>query len=548
MRMKRRFLAAALTAALMVSMLSGCASSKKDTQSDSQQTAVTTSMEQLNSKNEPDIIDDDYRTCYEVFVHSFYDSNDDGIGDLNGLAKKLDYIQELGCNEIWMMPIMPSPSYHKYDITDYEDIDPQYGTLDDFDNLISKCHDKGINVLIDFVINHTSSEHPWFKAASEYIKSLGADEEPDAAVCPYVEYYNFSREVKAGYNKLQGTDWYYESQFVDSMPDLNLENEAVRAEIDKIVGFWIDRGVDGFRLDAVIHYNDSDETQSIDDLAWLVSDIKGKKEDAYVVGEGWTTYREYAKYYRSGIDSMFDFDMAQQDGYIAKVLNGLSNNGATTYANAITDIDTEIRKYTDSYINAPFYTNHDMGRSAGYYNGDYASERTKMAQAMNLLMPGNAFLYYGEEIGMRGAANDPAKRLGMLWSDDSSTEGMCDDPEGAGNVEQENGSYDDQKDDPYSIYNFVKQTISIRNAFPEIARGTNTFESSLSDDKLCVFTREYNGQKVVMIFNTSQESAKVDVSGLGVSDAVAMLQTSEDAPEYKDGIAEMPAYSVLILK
>lgn len=548
MNMKKRFLTAALTAALMVSMLSGCASSKKDTQSDTQQAAVTTSMEQLNSKNEADIIDDNYRTCYEVFVHSFYDSNDDGIGDLNGLAKKLDYIQDLGCNEIWMMPIMPSPSYHKYDITDYEDIDPQYGTLDDFDNLISKCHDKGINVLIDFVINHTSSEHPWFKAASEYIKSLGADEEPDAAVCPYVEYYNFSREVKAGYNKLQGTDWYYESQFVDSMPDLNLENEAVRAEIDKVVGFWIDRGVDGFRLDAVIHYNDSDETQSIDDLAWLVSDIKSKKEDAYVVGEGWTTYREYAKYYRSGIDSMFDFDMAQQDGYIAKVLNGLSNNGATTYANAITDIDTKIRKYTDSYINAPFYTNHDMGRSAGYYNGDYASERTKMAQAMNLLMPGNAFLYYGEEIGMRGAANDPEKRLGMLWDDDSSAEGMCDDPEGAGNVEQENGSYDDQKDDPYSIYNFVKQTISIRNAFPEIARGTNTFESSLSDDKLCVFTREYNGQKVVMIFNTSQESAKADVSGLGVSNAVAMLQTSEDAPEYKDGIAEMPAYSVLILK
>ena len=94
----------------------------------------------------------------------------------------------------------------------------------------------------------------------------------------------------------------------------------------------------------------------------------------------------------------------------------------------------------------------------------------------------------------------------------------------------------------------MKQTISIRNAFPEIARGTNTFESSLSDDKLCVFTREYNGQKVVMIFNTSQESAKADVSGLGVSNAVAMLQTSEDAPEYKDGIAEMPAYSVLILK
>ena len=548
-RKMRKFAAAILTAALSISLLGGCASlGKKDTENTAKSEYQPTAMEQMNAKNDPNVIDDNYRTCYEVFVYSFYDSDGDGIGDLKGLTEKLDYIEDLGCNEIWMMPIMPSPSYHKYDVTDYENIDEQYGSLDDFDELVKQCHDRGINVIIDFVMNHTSSQHPWFKAASDYIKTLGADEEPDPSVCPYVDYYNFSRTNTAGYNQLPGTDWYYESQFVDSMPDLNLQSEAVRGEFDKIVSFWLDRGVDGFRLDAVLYYNNSNESESIDDLTWLVSNIKSKKSDAYVVGEGWTTYRQYAKYYKSGIDSMFDFDFSQQDGYIAKVLNGTANNGASTYGNAITDVNAEISQYTDSYIDAPFYTNHDMGRSAGYYNGDFEEEKTKMAQAMNLLMQGNAFLYYGEEIGMRGAANDETKRLGMRWTEDADAKGMCAGPKDAKETEQTYEALDKQIKDPYSIYNFVKQTIAIRSAFPEIARGTNTFEKDLSDEKLCVFTREYNGEKVVLIFNPSQEKASVDVSLLGVKEEVAMLQTTEKAPSFKDGVAELPAYSVMVLK
>ena len=546
----KRGTAKTLAAALILSLLAGCASNGKETETtaEAKKEYVPTAMEQLNAKNDPNVIDDNYRTCYEVFVYSFYDSDGDGIGDLKGLTEKLDYIEELGCNEIWMMPVMPSPSYHKYDVTDYENIDEQYGSLDDFDALVSECHDRGINVIIDFVMNHTSNQHPWFKAASDYIKTLGADEEPDPSVCPYVDYYNFSRTNTGGYNQLPGTDWYYESQFVDSMPDLNLQSEAVRSEFDKIVSFWLDRGVDGFRLDAVLYYNNNNETETIDDLTWLVGNIKSKKPDAYVVGEGWTTYRQYAKYYKSGIDSMFDFDFSQQDGYIAKVLNGTANNGASTYGNAITDINAEISKYTDSYIDAPFYTNHDMGRSAGYYNGDFEEEKTKMAQAMNLLMPGNAFLYYGEEIGMRGAVNDETKRLGMRWTDDTDAEGMCDGPKDAKETEQTYDSLDKQMEDPYSIYNFVKQTIAIRNAFPEISRGTNTFEKDLSDENLCVFTREYNGEKLVLIFNPSKEKASVDVSSLGVKDEVAMLQTREKTPAFKDGVAELPAYSVMVLK
>ncbi len=531
-----------LLAALLC--MTGCSTSSGDNNVKDEKSE----MEKLNEKNEQCKIDDAYRTCYEVFVYSFYDSDGDGIGDIKGVTEKLDYIKELGFNQIWLMPIMPSPSYHKYDVTDYKNIDEQYGSLDDFDELVQECHNRGINIIIDFVMNHTSSEHTWFTTAADYIRSLPEGNEPDVNECPYVDYYNFSREGKAGYNKLQGTDWYYESQFVDTMPDLNLQSEAVRSEFDDIVSFWLDRGVDGFRLDAVLYYNNNNESESIDDLTWLVSNIKSKKSDAYVVGEGWTTYRQYAKYYKSGIDSMFDFDFSQQDGYIAKVLNGSANHGASTYGNAITDINAEISQYTDSYIDAPFYTNHDMGRSAGYYNGDFEEEKTKMAQAMNLLMPGNAFLYYGEEIGMRGAANDETKRLGMRWTEDTDAEGMCDGPENAKETEQTYDTLDKQMEDPYSIYNFVKQTIAIRNAFPEIARGTNTFETDLSDENLCVFTREYNGEKVVLVFNPSKEKASVDVSSLGVKDQVAMLQITEKTPSFKDGVAELPAYSVMVLK
>ena len=280
-----------------------------------------------------------------------------------------------------------------------------------------------------------------------------------------------------------------------------------------------------------------------------MNNVKSKKADAYMVGEGWTTYREYAKYYKSGIDSMFNFDFFTAGWIYWKGVKWCRQIMVPAHTAMLwLNVENEIKKYTDSYIDAPFYTNHDMGRSAGYYNGDNAEEKTKMAQAMNLLMPGNSFLYYGEEIGMRGTANDETKRLAMRWSGDSKAKGMCVGPQNAEETEQTYDTLDKQMEDPYSIYNFVKQTISIRNAFPEIARGTNTFEKDLSNDNVCIFTREYNGEKAVLIFNPSKDEASVDVSSLGVNDAVAMLQTTKKAPSYKDGTAKLPAYSVLVLK
>lgn len=577
--MKKRVLSLLLAAGLCCSSMAGCTQSAGKEEETSSQTQTSEAqesesqeegassqvlaMEQINDQ-ELNIIDDNYRTCYEVFVYSFYDSDGDGIGDLNGLTQKLDYINDgddatdtdLGCNEIWLMPIMPSTTYHKYDVIDYYDIDPEYGTMDDFKVFLEECHSRGINVIIDFVMNHTSSQHEWFTTACEYLRSLEPGQEPDAAECPYVEYYYFSKEAaNSNYYEVSGSEWYYEGVFWSEMPDLKLENEAVRQEFTDIVQYWLDLGVDGFRLDAVKEYYSGRDSANVEVLTWFTDMVKSKKEDAYLVGEAWTDYNTYTKYYASGMDSLFDFAFANTDGYIAKTLNGMTKSGASTYGKAIMAVTELMESYSDSYINAPFYTNHDLARSAGYYTGDYAENKVKMAQAMNLLMSGNAFLYYGEEIGMKGAGKDENKRVAMYWSDDADMEGMCDGPQDADDVKMTYDSLEVQQEDPASIYRFVKQVIKLRNIYPEIARGTMTFEEALSNDQVCVFTKEYEGSQLMILFNISENENTVDLSGVSLNgkdagdlEVAGMLQTTEDAVVVEGSVVTMPAYSVELLK
>lgn len=200
-------------------------------------------------KQELNIIDDNYRNFYEIFVGSFYDSDGDGIGDINGVISKLDYINDgddktdmdLGLNGIWLMPIMPSTTYHKYDVTDYYNIDPQYGTLEEFKRLVEECHKRGIDLIIDLVFNHTSGKHPWFTEAVSYLESLEEGQEPDLEECPYVGYYNFTKEYNGSdaYHKVGNSKWYYEGIFWDQMPDLALGNEKVRKEIEEIAKFCL---------------------------------------------------------------------------------------------------------------------------------------------------------------------------------------------------------------------------------------------------------------------------------------------------------------------
>ena len=449
-------------------------------------------------------------TCYEVFVYSFFDTDGDGIGDLNGVNQKLDYIggeDGLGCDMIWLMPVFPSPTYHKYDVTDYKEIDPQYGTLEDLDQLTDSCHEKGIRLILDMPLNHTSVDHPWFKAAADYLRSLGDGEEPDSSECPFYDYYIFIKEAKEGWAPLTGTEWYYEARFWEGMPDLNLDNEAVREEISSVISFWQDRGIDGFRLDAVPYYYTENREKSIGFVGWLNRLAKEKDPDCYLVGEAWTDQESYIGFYQSGIDSMFDFAFAGPEGVIANVTRG--NRAASWFAEQMAE---EEEKIGDGSVNAPFYTNHDMARSAGYYPDD-GGARTKFALALNLLMPGNAFLYYGEELGMNGSGKDENKRAPMNWGSDA---GLCSGPPEMDAVSMSYPSYEEQKDDGKSIYSVVRDAIGLRRRYPAIACGRTYLVPEMSERKeVCGFTRKTDGgQSVLVVINASEKEQTADLSSL----------------------------------
>ena len=504
----------------------------------------------------PQDIDDNYRSYYEVFVYSFYDSDGDGIGDLAGLTSQLDYINDgdpatdtdLGCTGIWLMPIMPSPSYHKYDVTDYLDIDPAYGTLDDFKTFLAAAHDRGINVIIDFVMNHTSSEHPWFVEAANYLRSLPEGAQPDLNACPYVGYYNFS--LTPSTCKLEGTEWYYEAPFWSGMPDLDLTSKAVRAELENIVDFWLDLGVDGFRLDAAKEFVSGATQANTEILTWFNDMVKGKKEDAFIVAEVWTGLSTYAQYYASGV-SCFNFAFGDSDGVIPNTVKHTSGNTASSYGRAIVNLQNTLSNYNPNYIDSPFYTNHDMGRAAGHYFSEYALYQTKMAQALNLLMSGSSFLYYGEELGMKGSGRDENKRAPMYWSDDASYPGLCDGPADMEDFDMKFASWEDQSADGDSIYHFVAQTIRLRTAYPAIARGTVIFEETLSGDNICVLRKTWGSEEVLLVFNISETAESVDLSGVTVAGAEpaigGVLVSTAEEPTLEDGTLTLPMYSVVVL-
>ncbi|MCM1122289.1 MAG: alpha-amylase family glycosyl hydrolase [Eubacterium sp.] len=506
------------------------------------------------------VIDDNYRTYYEVFVYSFCDSDGDGIGDLQGLISKLDYINDgddttdtdLGCNGIWLMPVNPSPTYHKYDVADYYAIDEEYGTMDDFKELLAECDKRGIKVIMDLVLNHSSSQNPWFQEACAYLQGLG-DAEPSVEECPYFDYYHFSKEQGGGYYAVEGTDWYYEAQFWFEMPDLNLDCEALKSEIAEITKYWLALGVGGFRLDAVKEYYSGAPQANIEFLSWLTDEVKSQKEDAYLVGEAWLPMTEYAPYYESGIDSVFDFAFADKDGIISKVLNG---SPASRYGETVASLAEVFGSYHEDYIDAPFYTNHDLGRSAGYYAGDYSENQTKLAAAMNLFMSGSAFIYYGEELGMKGSGKDENKRAPMYWSMDADAEGMCDGPADMDAVKMKFESLEEQQSDEQSVYNFYKKVIKVRNQNPEIARGSAEYLGEVSTDTVCVLRKAYEGSEVLLVFVTGQEAEEVDLSGVTVNGNVfgdgtqvrAMLVTGEEQIALEGSVAKMPGYSVMVMK
>ena len=489
--------------------------------------------------------DDNYRTWYEVFVYSFCDSNGDGIGDLKGLQSKLDYLQELGITGLWLMPIHPSTTYHKYNVSDYYAIDPAYGTMEDMESLLKSCAEKNIRVILDLVVNHTGYDHPWFTAAADYLKALPAGEKPDSSVCPYVDYYFFSREIGTGMRKLEGTDFYYEAMFSHDMPDLNLDNPQVRTEIEKIMKFWLDKGVAGFRLDAAKEFFSGRVSKNVEVLSWLQKAATDIKEDAYLVAEVWDNFSNVTAYYESGISSIFNYPFGDSSGKIISVIRGAGNSATvSTYATALEKADKAYLEQNPNYIDAPFLSNHDVGRIAGFCGQD--EHKTKLAGAMNIFMGGSCFIYYGEEIGMTGSGNDPSKRAPMYWNATGDS-GVTNPPPECTVPEYPFPALDEQQHADGSIYNYYRQAIAIRNAIPAIARGRVTAETELNTGCVSAQKKTWGDQTCIILMNIDGTAADVSLSNFVEFSLTATLCTGNEPVTFADSTLHLPPYGIAIL-
>lgn len=499
-------------------------------------------------EQELNVIDDNYRNYYEIFVYSFYDSDGDGIGDLNGVTQKLDYIADMGFNGIWLMPIMPSTTYHKYDTKNYYEIDSEYGTMEDFQRLVDECHKRGIRLIIDMVMNHSSSQHQWFMDACAYLRGLPEGAEPNPEECPYVEYYHFAKErVNSDYYDIRGCDWYYEGVFWSEMPDLNLSCEALRSEFEDIAKFWIDMGVDGFRMDAALHFEEGDTTFNTETLNWLYTYCKGLNPDFYMVSEVWAGISTIQGYYGSGTPSMFNFDAAEAEGKLIRAARG--NYAASSLVNDMLRYDEMFGEANPDYIDAPFLTNHDMNRVSNALISN--PDDLKMACGLLMMMNGSPFVYYGEEIGMKSSGTkDENKRLPMIWSDTDTT-GITNGPRDADSgITSAFPGVEEQLVDEASILNYYKRALRLRNENPEIARGSIAVVEALCDGSQAAITKTYEGSTIGIVYNNSKEEIQVTLTGTELADMQirGYLTLNGEVITLTDGVLVMPAQSICILK
>lgn len=437
------------------------------------------------------------RVWYEVFVRSYYDSDGDGIGDLQGLTAKLDYLndgdpattQDLGIGGIWLMPVMQSPSYHGYDATDYYTVEADYGSNEDFKALIEAAHARGIAVIIDLVLNHSSREHPWFIASA-------------AGEPAYADWYTWRDDdpgnagpLGDAWHELNGR-WYY-GVFWEGMPDLNYETPAVTAEMQRVARFWLEEmGVDGFRLDAVIYLREDGERavniqQTRDWLVDFDAAISEVNPDAFTVAEAWMDTYSVAEYTGRGVDLAFEFELA---GALMDSAVGRRNQ----------PVLGTLQKVLDSYPAgqfAPFLTNHDQNRAMNSL-GDV--ETAKLAASMLLTLPGAPFIYYGEEIGMTGAKPDELIRTPMQWSREPGggfTEGVSWEPFAEG---WEDATVDRQIEDPGSLLSHYRALIALRNAHPALSTG-ETLIVPASDQKVYALLRFTPDETLLVLINLGRD-------------------------------------------
>ncbi|MBR0407254.1 MAG: DUF3459 domain-containing protein [Clostridia bacterium] len=457
-------------------------------------------------------VDDLNRVFYEIFVGSFSDSDGDGVGDLRGIINRMDYLNSgnpdsaasLGVEGLWLTPIFASPSYHKYDVSDFRAIDPAFGTLDDLKELISLCHARDVKLILDLPINHTSTQHRWFR---NFINAHIMNN-PDNAYYDFYVWLPAGERAPAGRRFAQSKEakLLYEANFSDGMPELNYDLPAVRQAVLDIALYYLDLGVDGFRFDAAKYIYLGDNPASVEFWQWYVGELRKVKPDLYTVAEVWDGEGVIDQYLTA--TNCFNFTTSQQDGLIAETAKAGNVNRFTAY---IEKYQQKIAGLNPSAMNILFVSNHDMDRAAGFL--PLSNGQMKMAANLYLLSPGSPFIYYGEELGMkgsRGGANtDANRRLAMLWGDGDPVR----DPEGTtyDASKQTAQTAQEQLGKPGSLFNYYRKLLQIRRNHPEIARGTYT-ALSLANSKAGGFLSSWQGRTVAVLHNTTTKDARIDLS------------------------------------
>lgn len=399
---------------------------------------------------------------YQIQVATFADSNGDGIGDLRGIINKLDYLENLNINALWLTPIQDSESYHGYDTIDYYKIDARFGTIEDYRELIYKAHEKDIRIIMDLVVNHTSKNNHWFLKSAQVAQ--GKDLYGNNVNYRDLYHWRYSTAaLSEPWYRFADTNYYYYGKFASSMPELNYDNQTTRDFMLDVGKYWLGFGVDGFRIDAVKHVYMEDEvdkfpgdnitedgeysanlTKNINFFKEFSARLKGVYPDAYIVGENFDGWDQRIAPYLEGMDSLLDFP-----GYYHFVNNnyyGYENNAYTEANNVVLNkIAMFDQKRKDKAILASFTSNHDVERMLNHVNNNYtgsgsnvtetqqvitaansvaALNKAKAYAAVTMLQPGLSFIYYGDELGMSGNIsnnninNAPEDAWGTDWNED----------------------------------------------------------------------------------------------------------------------------------
>jgi len=462
----------------------------------------------------------------EIFVRAWRDSNGDGVGDLKGLTQSLDYLKDLGVRGLWLMPITRNADGdHGYATTDFRDIAPEYGTLADFDELMREAHKRGIGVVMDYVINHSAAQHPFFQEALK-----GQDN-------PFRSWYVWSDAAPAGWDIWGKYPWYhvgaqpwlwkgevkdlplappeardfYFGTFGPHMPDFNFNNPAVLEYHLSSLRFWLNRGLDGYRLDAVPHlvennavdWNDQPQSRA---LTKQIQDEIKRYPRRYVVCEATARPLDYGDPALCG--GAFAF------GYVQHFVGAAKGSAES------------VQKLAEYYRSAwptmaTFVSNHDKFAGQRLWDQVAGDERAyKVAAAGYLLQPGTPFIYYGEEVGQGGVntlVGDFAIRSPMGWTADPATAGFTTGQPFrpvAPNVAAHN--VQSQQRDPASILNFYKAMLKLRNTLPSVAQGS--FEGSFAQGLVLGFQRKWaddrHREHTVVLINYDKRPAAADMTSL----------------------------------